>query len=156
MRVGIGYDVHRLVDEEDLIIGGVLIPFSQGLEGHSDADVLTHALIDALLGAAGLGDIGDHFPDTMDEYKDIDSLVLLGRVVNILNDRSYKLVNADLIIMAEAPRLAPYKEKMINNYIDILDVEDSRINIKATTTEGLGFVGQKEGLAAQAIVSLAK
>ena len=156
MRVGIGYDVHRLVDGEDLIIGGVLIPFDRGLEGHSDADVLTHALMDALLGAVGLGDIGDHFPDTMDEFKDINSLVLLERVVDILNNRGYKLVNTDLIIMAEVPRLAPYKEKMISNYRDILDVEDSGINIKATTTEGLGFVGQKEGLAAQAIVSLTK
>lgn len=156
MRVGIGYDVHRLVDGEDLIIGGVLIPFDRGLEGHSDADVLTHALMDALLGAVGLGDIGDHFPDTMDEFEDINSLVLLERVVDILNNRGYKLVNADLIIMAEVPRLAPYKEKMISNYRDILDVEDSGINIKATTTEGLGFVGQKEGLAAQAIVSLTK
>ena len=156
MRVGIGYDVHRLVEEEDLIIGGVSIPHCKGLKGHSDADVLTHALIDALLGAMGSGDIGDHFPDTAEEYKNINSLLLLKEVAESLAEEDYKLGNTDLILMAEAPKLAPYKPEMITNYKDILDVESININIKATTTEGLGFVGNKKGIAAKAIVLIKK
>jgi 2-C-methyl-D-erythritol 2,4-cyclodiphosphate synthase len=154
MRVGIGYDVHRLVKQEKLVIGGVLIPASKGLKGHSDADVLTHALIDAVLGALGLGDIGDHFPDTAKEYKDVDSLLLLRKVTELLSERNFKLGNADMIIMAEKPKLASYKKQMIENYKKIFDVKAAKINIKATTTEGLGFVGKNEGVAAQAIVSI--
>jgi 2-C-methyl-D-erythritol 2,4-cyclodiphosphate synthase len=154
MRVGIGYDVHRLVKQEKLVIGGVLIPASKGLKGHSDADVLTHALIDAVLGALGLGDIGDHFPDTAKEYKDVDSLLLLRKVTELLSERNFKLGNADMIIMAEKPKLASYKKQMIENYKKIFDVKAAKINIKATTTEGLGFVGKNEGIAAQAIVSI--
>ncbi|MDI3548767.1 MAG: 2-C-methyl-D-erythritol 2,4-cyclodiphosphate synthase [Halanaerobiales bacterium] len=156
MRVGIGFDVHALKRGESLIIGGVHIPSESGLKGHSDADVLTHALIDALLGAMGRGDIGQHFPDQDEQYKDISSLLLLERVYNLLSAEDYKINNIDLIIMAESPKMTPYYEEMKENYSRVLKLDKSRINLKATTTEKLGFIGRKEGIAAQAIVSLAE
>lgn len=156
MRVGIGFDVHALKRGESLIIGGVHIPSESGLKGHSDADVLTHALIDALLGAMGRGDIGQHFPDQDEQYKDISSLLLLERIYNLLSAEDYKINNIDLIIMAESPKMTPYYEEMKENYSRVLKLDKSRINLKATTTEKLGFIGRKEGIAAQAIVSLAE
>lgn len=156
MRVGIGFDVHALKRGESLIIGGVHIPSESGLKGHSDADVLTHALIDALLGAMSRGDIGQHFPDHDEQYKDISSLLLLERVYNLLLAEDYKINNIDLIIMAESPKMTPYYEEMKENYSRVLKLDKSRINLKATTTEKLGFIGRKEGIAAQAIVSLAE
>lgn len=156
MRVGIGFDVHALKRGESLIIGGVHIPSESGLKGHSDADVLTHALIDALLGAMSRGDIGQHFPDQDEQYKDISSLLLLERVYNLLLAEDYKINNIDLIIMAESPKMTPYYEEMKENYSRVLKLDKSRINLKATTTEKLGFIGRKEGIAAQAIVSLAE
>ena len=153
MRVGIGYDVHRLVENRRLILGGVQIPFAQGLLGHSDADVLTHAICDAILGAAGLGDIGVHFPDTDAAYADINSLVLL-KQVKVLVDQDYAVQNVDSTVIAERPKLAAYIPKMRQQLADTLSVSVDRINIKATTSEGLGFIGEKKAIAAQAIVSL--
>ncbi len=156
MRIGIGYDVHRLEKGYKLIIGGVLIPHEKGLVGHSDADVLIHAIIDALLGAMGLGDIGIHFPDTSAAYKGIDSKVLLGKVVEIMISNSYEIVNLDTIIMAQKPKLLSYKEAMKSVLCQILGIESDQLNIKATTTEKLGFVGREEGIAAEAVVLLTK
>ena len=153
MRVGIGYDVHRLVENRRLILGGVQIPFAQGLLGHSDADVLTHAICDAILGAAGLGDIGVHFPDTDAAYADINSLVLL-KQVKVLVDQDYAVQNVDSTVIAERPKLAAYIPKMRQQLADTLSVSVDRINIKATTSEGLGFIGEEKAIAAQAIVSL--
>ena len=153
MRVGIGYDVHRLVENRRLILGGVQIPFAQGLLGHSDADVLTHAICDAILGAAGLGDIGVHFPDTDAAYTDINSLVLL-KQVKVLVDQDYAVQNVDSTVIAERPKLAAYIPKMRQQLADTLSVSVDRINIKATTSEGLGFIGEEKAIAAQAIVSL--
>ncbi len=153
MRVGIGYDVHRLVENRRLILGGVQIPFAQGLLGHSDADVLTHAICDAILGAAGLGDIGVHFPDTDAAYADINSLVLL-KQVKVLVDQDYAVQNVDSTVIAERPKLAAYIPKMRQQLADTLSVSADRINIKATTSEGLGFIGEEKAIAAQAIVSL--
>ena len=153
MRVGIGYDVHRLVEKRRLILGGVQIPFAQGLLGHSDADVLTHAICDAILGAAGLGDIGVHFPDTDAAYADINSLVLL-KQVKVLVDQDYAVQNVDSTVIAERPKLAAYIPKMRQQLADTLSVSVDRINIKATTSEGLGFIGEEKAIAAQAIVSL--
>lgn len=151
MRVGMGYDVHRLVPERDLIIGGVKIPYEKGLLGHSDADVLLHAIMDALLGAAALGDIGKHFPDNDPAYKGADSLMLLGRVGEILSEEGYVIENIDSTIIAQKPKMAPHIEQMRRNIADTLGLDISRVNVKATTEEGLGFTGTGEGISAQAI-----
>ncbi|MCG8515346.1 MAG: 2-C-methyl-D-erythritol 2,4-cyclodiphosphate synthase [Halanaerobiales bacterium] len=154
MRVGIGFDVHPLVRGETLIIGGVHIPAERGLQGHSDADVLTHALIDAILGALGRGDLGQHFPDTEEEYKGINSLLLLERVFSLMQADCYRINNIDLVIMAQVPKMSPYYEEIKRNYAQVLELNHTQINLKATTTERLGFIGREEGIAAQAIVSL--
>ena len=156
LRVGIGYDVHRLVEGRKLILGGVDIPFEKGLLGHSDADVLTHAICDAILGALGLGDIGRHFPDSDPVYKGISSLVLLGDVVARMRQQHYEIGNLDSILVAEKPRLSNYIEQMRTNLAEVLQTSSDKINIKATTTEKLGFTGREEGIAAQAIVNLVK
>jgi 2-C-methyl-D-erythritol 2,4-cyclodiphosphate synthase len=155
MRVGIGYDVHPLVENRNLILGGVLIPFQKGLDGHSDADVLVHAVIDALLGAAGMGDIGRLFPDTDDRYKGVSSLVLLRHVAQVLKKAMFEVENIDATIVAQKPRIAPYIEKMKENIALELGIQTDRINIKATTTEGMGFIGAGDGMAAYAIALLA-
>lgn len=155
-RVGTGFDVHAFAEDRKLILGGVDIPYEKGLAGHSDADVLTHALMDALLGAAALGDIGKHFPDTDDQYKGISSMVLLAKVGQLLKENSYSIVNADITVMAQAPRISGYTEEMRQNIADALKLEKSRINIKGTTTERLGFVGRKEGIAAEAVCSICR
>ncbi len=152
MKVGIGYDVHQLVEGCKLIIGGVEIPSVRGLSGHSDADVLTHSLMDAILGALGKGDIGQHFPDDDNKYKNISSLTLLKEVYEYLLEGNYLIGNVDLIIMAEKPKMAPYHQKIKENFSGILNISKNNINIKATTTEKLGFIGREEGIAAQAIV----
>lgn len=154
MRVGIGYDVHQLVEERLLILGGVEIPHYFGLLGHSDADVLTHAVMDAILGALGEGDIGKHFPDTSELYKDVSSLILLEKVNDTMKQRGYKIGNIDCTIVAQKPKLAPYLGQMKQNFSDILKCDQSQINIKATTTERLGFEGLEQGISSQAIVLL--
>ena len=151
MWVGIGYDVHRLVTGRPLILGGVEIPYHLGLEGHSDADVLVHAVMDALLGAVGAGDIGKHFPDTDLRYRGISSLVLLKQVVNHVNSLAWEVGNVDAVVIAQAPKLASYIEEMVRNMSRAMHVEPGIINVKATTTEKLGFEGLGEGIAAQAI-----
>lgn len=154
MRVGLGYDVHKLIEDKKLIIGGVEIPYEKGLLGHSDADVLVHAIMDALLGAAALGDIGKHFPDTDDKYKGVSSIELLKKVGKLLSDELYIIGNIDATVIAQQPKLAPYREQIIKNIADALDIAESQINIKATTEEGLGFTGSGEGISSQAIVLL--
>lgn len=154
LRIGIGYDVHRLVENRKLIIGGVDIPYEMGLLGHSDADVLIHAIMDAILGAMGLGDIGKHFPDTSDEYKDADSRALLRRVQQMLKEQGCHINNIDAVIVAQAPKMLPNIEQMKANIAADLEIEMSQINLKATTTETLGFEGRKEGISAQAVVLL--
>ena len=154
MRIGLGYDVHRLVKGRDLILGGVLIPHEKGLLGHSDADVLVHALCDALLGAAGMGDIGRHFPDTDPAYEGIDSLQLLARTAGMVRENGFALVNADATLFAQAPKMAPYHRQMVRNIAAVLETPPGRINIKATTTEGLGMIGSGDGIAAMAVVLL--
>ena len=154
MRVGLGYDVHKLVEGRDLIIGGVQIPYEKGLLGHSDADVLLHAIMDALLGAAALGDIGKHFPDTDPKYKGISSIKLLEYVRELIDDELYVVGNIDATIIAQRPKMAPYIEQMKKNVANALAIEVSQVNIKATTEEGLGFTGSGEGISAQAIASL--
>ncbi|MGZ4953751.1 MAG: 2-C-methyl-D-erythritol 2,4-cyclodiphosphate synthase [Methylobacter sp.] len=156
IRVGQGYDVHRFKDGGDVILGGVKIPYEQGLEAHSDGDVVLHALCDAILGAAALGDIGKHFPDTDPEFKGADSRVLLRHVYKIVQEKGYKLVNADITIIAQAPKMSPHTAAMCRNIADDLHVEFDCINVKATTTEKLGFEGRKEGIAVQAIVLIEK
>jgi 2-C-methyl-D-erythritol 2,4-cyclodiphosphate synthase len=156
MRIGIGFDVHALVEGRKLILGGVEIPHVKGLLGHSDADVLVHAIMDALLGALALGDIGKHFPDTDNAYKGADSLQLLKRVENLIETKGYHVVNIDSVIMAEKPRILPHMEKMQLNIAEILGLEISALSIKATTTEKLGFTGREEGIAAQAVCLLEK
>lgn len=151
MRVGIGYDVHKLVNGRKLILGGVHIPYEKGLLGHSDADVLIHAIMDSILGACALGDIGKHFPDTKEEYKGIDSLKLLKEVSKLIMEKNFKIVNIDSIIIAQSPKMAPYIETMKENISNVLGIHQNQINIKATTEEGLGFTGRKEGIAAQSI-----
>ncbi len=151
MRIGIGYDVHRLVEGRELIIGGVNIPYEKGLLGHSDADVLLHAICDAILGAAGLGDIGKHFPDSDAKYKGICSLKLLEHTVNLINEKGYEIENIDCTIVAQAPKLAPYIETMKNNISKITKCD---VNVKATTEEHLGFTGSGEGMSAQAVALL--
>jgi 2-C-methyl-D-erythritol 2,4-cyclodiphosphate synthase len=156
IRVGQGYDVHRFNDGKFIILGGVKIDYEQGLEAHSDGDVVLHALCDALLGAAALGDIGKHFPDTDPEFKGADSRVLLRHVYRIVQDKGYQLVNADMTIIAQAPKMAPHINEMCSNIADDLNVAVDCINVKATTTEKLGFEGRKEGIAVQAIVLIEK
>ena len=156
MRVGMGYDVHKLVEGRDLILGGVKIPHTLGLLGHSDADVLLHAIMDALLGAAALGDIGKHFPDTDPQYKGISSMVLLEHCYQLMNQEGYEINNLDSIIMCEAPKMAPHIQKMRENVASKLHCDISQINIKATRGEKLGFVGRQEGMVAQAVVLLRK
>jgi len=151
MRIGHGYDVHRLALDRKLFLGGVLIPYERGLLGHSDADVLLHAICDALLGAAALGDIGKHFPDGSGEFKDIDSKILLMRTAELLSEKGYKIVNIDATVLAQAPKLAPFIEKMRENIAECLSIETDRVSVKATTEEGLGFTGQGEGIAAHAV-----
>jgi 2-C-methyl-D-erythritol 2,4-cyclodiphosphate synthase len=153
-RAGIGYDSHRLLAGRRLVIGGVEIPHERGLDGHSDADVLAHALIDALLGAAGLGDIGDHFPDTHERWRDADSIVLLEAVVAMLVGQGLEIVNVDCTVVMEAPRLAPHRQVIRERLAAALGVKAGRVNVKASTGEGIGFVGRGEGVAALAIVSL--
>ena len=156
MRVGLGYDVHKLVEGRDLIIGGVKIPYEKGLLGHSDADVLVHAIMDALLGAAALGDIGKHFPDTDPAYKGCDSLKLLAHVGALLDERLYVIENIDATIIAQRPKMAPHIQTMRENIAAVLGIEVDQINIKATTEEGLGFTGSGEGISSQAICAIEK
>jgi 2-C-methyl-D-erythritol 2,4-cyclodiphosphate synthase len=151
MRIGQGFDVHALVAGRRLVIGGVHIPFAKGLLGHSDADVLLHAICDALLGAAGLGDIGQHYPDTDARYSEIDSRMLLRDVAKKLKERGLEVVNVDATILAQAPRMAPHLARMIGNIAEDLGVAPAAVNVKATTTEELGFIGREEGIAAQAV-----
>ena len=153
-RMGVGYDVHRLVKGRPLILGGVTIPYAYGLDGHSDADVLVHAIMDALLGAAALGDIGRHFPDTDGAYQGIDSLLLLLRVRELLAARELMVNNIDTVVVAQRPRLAPYVNQMAGNIAATLQLAGDQINIKATTTEGLGFTGTGQGIATYAVVTL--
>jgi len=154
MRIGNGYDVHRLIEGRRLIIGGVDIPHEKGLLGHSDADVLLHAICDALLGAAGLGDIGKHFPDSDQRYKGISSLVLLKEVGVLLGEKGFAVGNIDSVIVAERPKMAPHIGKMIGNISDALQIDPRSVNVKATTTEGLGFAGAGAGIAAYAVCAL--
>jgi 2-C-methyl-D-erythritol 2,4-cyclodiphosphate synthase len=156
IRIGQGYDVHRFNDGDQIILGGVKIPYEQGLEAHSDGDVVLHALCDALLGAAALGDIGKHFPDTDPEFKGADSRVLLRHVYGIVLAKGYKLGNVDITIVAQAPKMAPHIAAMCANIADDLQVEIDQINVKATTTEKLGFEGRKEGIAVHAVVLIEK
>ena len=151
MRIGIGYDVHKLTENRKLIIGGVEIPFEKGLLGHSDADVLLHAIADALFGAAALGDIGSHFPDTDEKYKGADSLKLLSETVKILKENGYKIGNIDSIIVAQAPKMRPHIDKMRENIATACGVDLSKISVKATTEEWLGFTGSGEGVSAKAV-----
>lgn len=152
MRIGMGYDVHRLVRERRLVLGGVTIPFEKGLLGHSDADVLVHALCDALLGAAGLGDIGLHFPDTDPLLKNIYSIKLLAMTYEMVRKKGFSIINADATVFAEAPKLAPYKNDIQKTIAQTLNVDPDLINIKATTTEGLGMIGKGEGIGAMCVV----
>ena len=154
MRIGTGYDVHRLTEGRLLILGGVTIPYEKGLLGHSDADVLVHAIMDALLGAAALGDIGKHFPDSEAEYKGISSMKLLSHVRNLLEQNGYLVGNIDSTVVAQAPKLAPFLPQMIENIAEVLGIAPSQVSVKATTEERLGFTGSGEGIAAQAVCLL--
>ncbi|MEA1979364.1 MAG: 2-C-methyl-D-erythritol 2,4-cyclodiphosphate synthase [candidate division Zixibacteria bacterium] len=157
MRIGNGYDVHRLVTGRKLILGGVEIEFEKGLDGHSDADVLTHAIMDALLGAATLGDIGQHFPPSDEKYKNADSIELLKEVVSLLKTVGYtEIINIDSTVIAEKPKMVPYINEMRKNISDAIGIEINQINIKATTTEKLGFTGREEGIAALAVCLISK
>jgi 2-C-methyl-D-erythritol 2,4-cyclodiphosphate synthase len=154
MRTGIGYDIHRLVKGRKLILGGVDIPHTLGLDGHSDADVLVHAIMDAMLGAAALGDIGQHFPNTDPRYKGISSIELLKRVAALFKKSGLKIGNIDSMVIAEAPRLAPHIEAMRKNIAAACEIELNRVSVKATTNEGVGFIGRGEGIAAQAVAMI--
>lgn len=156
MRVGFGYDVHRLVEERKLILGGVEIPYEKGLLGHSDADVLVHAVMDAMLGAAGMGDIGRHFPDSDNQYKGIDSMILLQKVTELLTDAGYMVNNIDVTVVAQRPKLAGYIPQMEANLAKAVRVEEDAINVKATTTEKLGFEGEGLGMSAYAVCTIRK
>ena len=156
MRIGHGYDVHRLIEGRELVLGGVKIEHERGLLGHSDADVLLHAISDALLGAAALGDIGKHFPDTDEKYKGADSLVLLGKVGDLLKKSGYYVVNIDATVLAEAPKLAPHIEKMREKISHSLSIAVECVSVKATTEEGLGFTGERQGIAAHAVCLIDK
>lgn len=153
-KIGVGYDVHQLVTGRPLIIGGVHIPYEKGLLGHSDADVLTHAIMDAILGALALGSIGDHFPDTDPAFKDADSLVLLDRTIELMNQRGYKIGNVDSVIMAQQPKMKPYIQTIRETLAIRLGCSVDCVGVKATTTEKLGFVGREEGFASEAVVLL--
>lgn len=155
-KVGIGYDVHALVEGRPLILGGVEVPYERGLLGHSDADVLTHAIMDALLGALALGDLGKHFPDTDERFRGISSIQLLEHVVKLLDERNYRLGNLDCILVAQRPKLAPYILAMRETLAKVLKTDMDNVSVKATTTERLGFEGREEGMSAQAIVNLIK
>lgn len=154
MRIGHGYDVHRLTEGRRLILGGVDIPYEKGLLGHSDADVLVHALMDALLGAAALGDIGKHFPDSDERFRGADSIALLKQVCNILSERGYRVGNVDCTVLAQRPKLAPYIPQMRENIASAMEVAADRVSVKATTEEGLGFTGERLGIAAHAVALL--
>lgn len=154
MRVGSGYDIHRLIKGRKLVLGGVVIPFEKGLLGHSDADVVLHALCDALLGAAGLGDIGQHFPDTEPQFKGISSMELLARTFQLVRDKGFCVNNVDATILAEAPKLDRHRSAMQANIVGVLELEPADVNIKATTMEGLGAIGKGEAIAAMCVVTL--
>ena len=154
MRIGHGYDVHRLVEDRKLIMGGVEIPYEKGLLGHSDADVLVHAICDALLGAAAAGDIGRHFPDSNSEYKNISSLILLERVKAIIEEKGFSIINIDATVVLETPKLAPHADAMVSNIARVLKVSKDCVNIKAKTNEGMGFTGRNEGVAVFAVTAL--
>ena len=156
MRVGMGYDVHKLTEGRELILGGVKIPWEMGLLGHSDADVVVHAIMDAILGAAALRDIGRHFPDTDPQYKGISSILLLRKVGEFLKEKGYYIVNIDATIIAQKPKLLPYMDTMIENVAEALELSADQVNIKATTEEGLGFTGSLQGISSQAICAIEK
>lgn len=156
VRIGIGYDVHPFVKDRPLMLGGVKIPYHLGLGGHSDADVLLHAICDALLGAAGLGDIGRHFPDTDPKYKGISSMVLLQKVLEMINQAGYAVGNIDVTVVAQKPRVAPYRDQMVRTIAQATGLKSSQLNVKATTTEGLGFTGREEGIAVYAVCLIYK
>lgn len=156
MRVGLGFDVHKLVNDRDLIIGGIKIPHKLGLLGHSDADVLIHAIIDSILGAMAKRDIGYHFPDTDNKYKNIDSKILLSKVYDLMVEENYKIINIDCVVSAQKPKLAPYIDSMRKVIAEILNTQIENISIKATTTEGLGYVGKELGISAQAVALIEK
>lgn len=156
VRVGFGYDVHRLIEGRKLWLGGVLVPYDKGLLGHSDADVAIHALCDALLGAAALRDIGYWFPDTSGDFKDIDSKILLRKVVSLLSERGYRINNVDVTICAQSPKLSPYIDEMRAVLAEVMNLDIDRVSVKATTTERLGFVGEGLGMAAQAVACIEK
>lgn len=156
IRVGIGYDVHQFAEGKELWLGGIKIDATRGLLGHSDADVLIHAICDALLGAVHLRDIGFHFPDTSADYKNIDSKILLRKVVDLIHSKGFRIGNIDVVVMAQQPKLNPYIELMQNCLAEVMGIEEEDVTIKATTTEKLGFVGREEGIAAQAVVLLYK
>ena len=156
IRVGMGYDVHKLMEGRDLVLGGVTIPWELGLLGHSDADVVVHAIMDAILGAAALRDIGRHFPDTDPQYKGISSILLLKKVGELLKEKGYRIVNLDATIIAHKPKLLPYIDTMIRNVAEALEIREDQVNIKATTEEGLGFTGTLQGISSQAICVIEK
>ena len=156
LRIGFGYDAHRLVKGRDLILGGVKIPYEKGLLGHSDADVLSHAIGEAILGALSLGDLGKHFPDTDEKYKGISSLKILSMINDMAKKENAKIIHIDSTIVAQEPKLSPYIEKMRENIADVLKIKTDQVSVKATTTEGLGFTGRKEGISAYAIVLMEK
>jgi 2-C-methyl-D-erythritol 2,4-cyclodiphosphate synthase len=151
-RIGMGYDVHPFVENRPLILGGITIPYRQGLAGHSDADCLVHAICDALLGAISAGDLGSHFPDSDPRYKDVESLLLLKRVTEMVEQKGFKIANIDATIVAQAPQLAPYRPRMEEKIAQTVGIEQGQVNVKATTTERLGFIGREEGIAAYAVV----
>ncbi len=154
MRIGHGFDAHKFVENRKLILGGETIPYHLGLEGHSDADVLTHALIDALLGAAGLGDIGMHFPDTDPTYRDASSISMLETIVDAVRSLGFRVANLDVTVLAQGPKIGPYRAAIVGNLAEAVGIDPDRVNVKATTTEGLGFIGRAEGIAASAVVLL--
>lgn len=156
MRIGNGYDVHKLVEGRDLILGGVKVPYEKGLLGHSDADVLAHAVIDAIIGALGIGDIGTHFPDTDEKYKGADSLVLLKRTGEMAKEMGYKIVNIDSIVVAQKPKLLPYIKQMRENMAKVLEMDPADVNVKAKTEEKLGFTGKLEGMKSYAVCIIEK
>jgi len=154
MRVGIGYDIHRLAEERKLFLGGIEIPYVKGLIGYSDGDVVLHAIADAMLGAMGLGDIGQHFPDTDPRYKDIASYEILKKAAGLVSEKHFVLANVDTVVLAEEPKIYPFKEKMLGSISEILGIEKSRVSVKATTNEGVGSIGRGEAIAAYAVVML--
>jgi 2-C-methyl-D-erythritol 2,4-cyclodiphosphate synthase len=156
MRIGFGYDVHQLVEGRPLVLGGVKIPYLYGLQGHSDADVLLHAISDALLGAVAEGDIGRHFPDTDPQYKNIRSAILLKKVMTKVREKGFRILNIDATVLAQRPKLADHIPRMVKEIADILEIETERVNVKATTSEGLGFIGREEGISAYAMALVGK